>query len=235
MSSEFILGQGAGHKLELAIRRCGGSIEDIEYLSTGENFRAVTQLRKGEVQVVSSIENVLGEATLSTKEKLDMWTFDDEGFIYSKLTSNGFSWRQWEDHFMRQGLIVSSHASQMFRRMREAPTHGQCYKVVVCPGRFMGEKDLYSIDTIRAFASDKGWKTPHWEVACLVRDAVRRYREFRIMGLDNIVTMHEPIVDAFNDTRMFRANERERGSRFDAISVKPSGVFGKKDGFAFLE
>lgn len=52
MNSEFILSQGAGQKLEFAIRRNDGTTEDVDYLSAGENFRAVTLLRTGKAKLV---------------------------------------------------------------------------------------------------------------------------------------------------------------------------------------
>jgi hypothetical protein len=65
MNSEFTLSQGAGQKLEFAVKRCGGTSEDIEYLSTGENFRLVTLLRTGKVRLVET--------------KDDNWLRDYEG------------------------------------------------------------------------------------------------------------------------------------------------------------
>lgn len=54
MNSEFTLSQGAGQKLEFAVQRNGGTTEDIDYLSTGDNFRAVTLLRTGKVKLVEA-------------------------------------------------------------------------------------------------------------------------------------------------------------------------------------
>lgn len=57
--SEFVLGQGPGHKLEMAIGRNGGSLEDVEWLSSGGNFAKVTLLRTGKVELAMKPEPVI--------------------------------------------------------------------------------------------------------------------------------------------------------------------------------
>ena len=51
MDSEFVLTQGAGHKLETAIKRNGANIGDVEWLSAGENFKSVMMLARGEAEL----------------------------------------------------------------------------------------------------------------------------------------------------------------------------------------
>jgi len=50
MSSDkrVVIGNGPGGKLEQALARNGGSLEDIEWLSTGDNFKKVILLRTGQ-------------------------------------------------------------------------------------------------------------------------------------------------------------------------------------------
>jgi len=50
--SEFTLTQGAGQKLEFAVNRAGGTTTDLEWLSTGENFKSVSLLARGEAELV---------------------------------------------------------------------------------------------------------------------------------------------------------------------------------------
>lgn len=52
MSSEFVLTQGAGQKLEFAVNRNSGSTADIDWLSTGENFKSVMLLANGEAELI---------------------------------------------------------------------------------------------------------------------------------------------------------------------------------------
>ena len=64
--SEFTLSQGAGQKLEFAVQRNGGTPEDIDYLSTGENFRTVTLLRTGKAKLVEVTETGREGAVIPT-------------------------------------------------------------------------------------------------------------------------------------------------------------------------
>ena len=58
MDGQFILTQGAGQKLEFAINRNGGGIDDIEWLSAGDNFKTVMMLARGEAEVAVKAKTV---------------------------------------------------------------------------------------------------------------------------------------------------------------------------------
>lgn len=53
MKSEFILTQGSGQKLEFAINRTEGDARDVEWLSTGNNFKMVRCLASGKYVLTS--------------------------------------------------------------------------------------------------------------------------------------------------------------------------------------
>ena len=50
--SEFVLGQGLGHELEMAIGRTGGITSDVQWLRTGDNFENVMLLARGQARLV---------------------------------------------------------------------------------------------------------------------------------------------------------------------------------------
>lgn len=50
--SEFILGQGLGHELEMAVGRTGGATSDVQWLRTGSNFENVILLARGRATLV---------------------------------------------------------------------------------------------------------------------------------------------------------------------------------------
>jgi hypothetical protein len=67
MASEFILGSGASHKLEFAVKRNGGGAAEIEWLSTAENFKSVVLLARGEAELVMKPKSApLVEISLDT-------------------------------------------------------------------------------------------------------------------------------------------------------------------------
>ena len=52
--SEFVLGQGLGHELEMAIGRTDGVTSDVQWLRTGSNFENVILLARGQAQLVKN-------------------------------------------------------------------------------------------------------------------------------------------------------------------------------------
>lgn len=216
MNSEFTLSQGAGQKLEFAVRRCSGTQEDIDYLSTGENFRAVSLLRTGKAKL-ALVTNV--------------WTVDDEGNIHFTLTSNGFTRERWESHLERRRWQISNHARQVLRRASEAPTSSVTYNIVVRPGKSISDSDRIT-KKIRAVAEKYGWLKPHWEVACLIRDAFTD-EQLEQMGLWYIVTMHEPIKDSDGDPSLLSSDRDVGGRWLIADYGRPDDGWNDDGGFAF--
>ena len=232
MNSEFTLGQGAGHKLEIAVQRNGGTSKDIEYLSTGENFCAVTLLRTGKAKLVEVSENGSEGAVIPTAPTLVEWTTDAEGNIHFTLTSNGFTREQWEKHLESRGFRLSDWAHNMLRRASNAPTNGVVYHIVVRPGSKIAFRDRIT-KKIRAHAADNGWNTPHWEVACLIRDTFPD-EQLEKMGLWWIVTMHEPITDSDGDPHLLGSDRRGDGRWLNANYDGPDDGWNVYGGFAFV-
>ena len=232
MSGEFTLSQGAGQKLEFAVQRNGGTPEDIDYLSTGENFRAVSLLRTGKAKLVEVTETGSEGAVIPTAPVPTSWTVDDEGNIHFTLTSNGFTREQWEQHLERRGWRIGDYARQVLRRASEAPTNGVTYNIVVRPGKKISDSDRIT-KKIRAAADKKGWLKPHWEGACLIRDMFTD-KELEVMGLWYIVTMHEPIKDSVGDPFLLGSHRFDDGRWLYADYDGPGGRWRDGGGFAFV-
>ncbi len=62
--SEFMLGQGLGHELEMAIGRTGGITADVQWLRTGSNFENVRLLARGEAELVLKPKPVVAGAII---------------------------------------------------------------------------------------------------------------------------------------------------------------------------
>jgi hypothetical protein len=232
MSSEFTLSQGSGQKLEFAVQRNGGTTEDMEYLSTGENFRTVTLLRTGKAKLVEVTETGSEGAVIPTAPTQTAWTGDDEGNIHFTLTSNGFTREQWEQHLERRGWRISDYARQVLRRASDAPTNGVVYNIVVRPGKKISDSDRIT-KKIRAAADKKGWLKPHWEVACLIHDTFTD-EQLEQMGLWYIVTMHEPIKDSDGVPGVLCAIRDVDGRWLDAYCGRPGVSWDGNGGFAFV-
>ena len=231
MNSEFTLSQGAGQKLEFAVQRNGGTPEDIDYLSTGENFRAVSLLRTGKAKLVEVTETGSEGAVIPTAPTPVEWTVDGDGNIHFTVTSNGMTREQWEKHLESRGFRLSDWARNVLRRASEAPTNGVTYNIVVRPGKKISDSDRIT-KKIRAAADKKGWVKPHWEVACLIRDTFTD-EQLEEMGLLYIVTMHEPIKDSVGGPYLLSSLRGGDGHWLDAYCVRPGARWCGDGGFAF--
>jgi hypothetical protein len=159
------------------------------------------------------------------------WSVDDEGNIHFALTSNGFTYEQWEQYLECCGWLIGDHTRQMLRRASEAPTNGVTYNIVVRPGKKIRDGGRIT-NKIRAAAVKKGWVKPHWEVACLVRDTFTD-EQLKQMGLWYIVTMHEPIKDSEGVPRLLGVDCGVVGHWLGAFFDGPDGEWSRGGGFAF--
>lgn len=226
-----MLSQGAGHKLEFAVQRNGGTTEDIDWLSAGENFRAVTLLRTGKAKLVEITETGSEGAIIPTAPIPTVWTVDDEGNIHFTVTSNGMTREQWETHLERRNWRISDYGRQVLRRASEAPTNGVTYNIVVHPSKKISGSDRIT-KKIRAAADKKGWLKPHWEVACLIRDTFTD-EQIEQMGLWYIVTMHEPIKDSDVGPDLLLSRRDGDGRWLGGVNSRPDGSWSDDGGFAF--
>lgn len=235
MNSSFALTQGAGQKLEFAVQRNDGTTEDIDFLSTGENFRTVTLLRTGKAKLVEITEAGEG-AVIATAGTPTKWSVDTDGNIHFTLTSNGRTGEEWIAYFeneKRDGnkkYRVSDWGKSVLRNTSN-PTNGVTYHIVVRPGAKIGASDRIT-KKIRKAAEDKGWKKPHWEVGPLIRDAFTD-KELEEMGVWYIVAMHEPIKDADGDPFVLYSRRDGGGRWLDADCEKPDDGWDGRGGFAF--
>ncbi len=229
MSSEFMLSQGAGHKLELAIRRNGGTMDDIEWLSTGQNSSAVSLLRTGKAKLIDVSETGSEGVVIPTAPTPTEWTVDGEGNIHFTLTSNGFTRKQWIQCFERRGC---EYTYQVLRRTSEAPTNGVTYNIVVRPSNKISKVNR-TAKKICVAAKQKGWSKPHWEVACLIRDKFTD-EQLEEMGLWSIVTMHEPVSDAEDTPRLLESTREGSGHLLGTICHRPNERLSPLAGFAFV-
>ncbi len=247
MNSEFVLSQGAGHKLETAIARNDGDINDVEWLSAGGNFKTISLLRLRRVRLVPIDENVAKHEVFASlrpdTETTPKYTVDADGNIHFIVTSNGFTAEHWITYFENEkkdstgkSYKVSDRAKGVLRNATEAPTNGVVYHMVVRPGSKIVSRDRIT-KKIRAFATAKGWVTPHWEVGPLIRDMFTD-EQLEQMGLWYIVAMHDSIVSddgpgllcayRFDGGRLLRANYGRPGVKWDDLGgfgfVVPQGA-----------
>ncbi len=177
------------------------------------------------------------------------WRRDENGYIYFSVISNGYSRREWDKYGRHKHWWTPHHdhySRHVLYRASGKQTINLVYRVVVCPAqKIIRETDL-KVEKIRRFAQSKGWKTPHWEVGCLIVDAFKKYQEIEKMGFSSIVLMHKPAV-YLKDQSIGFPPQKDRwsfavthssittGCALDASLVSPDDTFNNTTSFAYLE
>ena len=159
------------------------------------------------------------------------WTRDADGVIYFTVVSNGKTGEEWIVHLNGKGLPVGSYAQSVLRHKNFKPTKaGTVHQIGVLPGKLFSDNDRIT-KNIRGNAKKRKMTDPHAEVACLIRDMFSD-EEIKEMGLDWIITMHEPIPDSDGDPGVLGAR-RFLGYGLDACDGDPDDRWYCGDGFAF--
>jgi len=202
--------------------RLGGKLAEISrqvFLQKGYGFDP----EKLDVFLQRAIEGRFQEGS--------KWTRDADGVIRFTLISNGKAGEEWITHFTAKGLSVGRYAQSVLRYKNFKPTKaGTPHHIAVLPGK------LYSDDgritrLIRADAKKRKMTDPHAEVACLIRDMFSD-EEIKEMGLDWIITMHEPIPDSDGSPSVL-GTYRFSDCRLSAYYGEPDRRWDRDNGFAF--
>lgn len=226
MNNELIIGQGLGHQLEQAFARNGWTKEQVNSASGGEflgNVRLVLE-EKAKIVLIGS--------PVPTAPASGPWTVDEEGNTHFAVVSNGFTPKQCVADLENRGLRLSNFGRDALLRAAEAPTNGVTYNIVMRLGNKISDSNRFT-NKIRAHAITKGWQTPHWEIAYLIRIKFTD-EQLKHMGLWYIVTMHEPIVDSKGDSRLLFSDHAGGDRYLGANNGRPSVYWNFSGGFAFV-
>lgn len=232
MSDEFTLSEELRRELESAVRRNGGTVEDVLHLCGGENFRKVALWRMGKVKLVEVTEVEQSDVAIPVELAPTTFTVDNEGNIHFSLTSNGMTPERWKIYLKRRGFQISDWAHIVLNRVSEPPTSGVTYNIVVCPSKCLSERNRVT-DKICAMALECEWRKPHWEVACLIRDHITD-EQLKVMGLWYVVTMHESVKDSEGVPYLLFSSAGEPGCGLGADYDRPDDYWSDKGGFAFV-
>jgi hypothetical protein len=186
----------------------------------------------------SVLVNMNGELTSSRYPDIAAsapWTIDAEGNIHFMVTSNGMVREQWEFYFESSGFQFSGEPTtrQVLRRAKGAPTCGITYHVVVWPSGNIIPPDRGTKE-IRVAAEARGWQKPHWEVACLMRQALAD-EQLEEMGLRWITTMHQPIVMGSGGRTSYLLGLDRYDEHGPWLNARTGNTWDDRGGFAFIE
>lgn len=174
-----------------------------------------------------ALKKNLAEVLLPPKK----W-IEKDGVVYFSVTSDGTTSKEWITRLGKKGCHLSDYAKQLLLSEDFKPTKGITTEVAVLKAVLFKDSNRIT-KNIRKNAEDSKFETPNIEITCLIREKFTN-EEIKAMGLDCIVTMHEPIKDS--DGRLILLGIDRDGYRkwISAYSGNPeAGWRRKKYGFAF--
>lgn len=119
------------------------------------------------------------------------WIYSD-GAIHFSVTSDGTTGAEWITRLEKGGFMICASDKKLLSEIKT--TNGVITRITVLKGAsFNGSERL----TYQLFNEGKkrGLKNPTPEVACLIREKFSD-KELSAMGLEGIVIMHKPIINA---------------------------------------
>jgi len=156
---------------------------------------------------------------------------EKDGVIYFTLVSNGKTGEEWINNFEGKGQSVGGYAKSVLQHKNFKPTKvGTVHHVAVLKGVLYSDEGRIT-KLIRADAKKRKMTELPAEVACLIRDNFTD-KEIEEMGLDWIITFHEPIPDSDGGPGVL-GSFRYVGYGLDAYSAHPDLRWGRERGFAF--
>jgi hypothetical protein len=158
------------------------------------------------------------------------WRVEDD-IIYFSVTSDGTTGEDWVNRLEGKGFRVGDYAEQVLRSLDFKPTSGVTTEVAVIKGILFQDNDRIT-KKIRAEASRRNFTKPNAELACLVREKFTD-NDIKAMGLWLILSMHEPLSDAYGDPRLLNVNRDNDRGWLDAFCGRPNKKWLRGFGFAF--
>lgn len=119
-----------------------------------------------------------------------------EGFIFHfDLFSGGFTGRGWLKCLRgEQGYRVSRNAEKILLSDEFVPTpDATLYRLAIIKGAFFVDRRLRTTSNLRVLGNFRGYKAPHPEVSPIMRVVMSDTYIRRVLGVEEVLTMHKPI------------------------------------------
>ncbi len=156
-----------------------------------------------------------------------------------EVVSNGLNGTEWVARLREKKFDLGSYAVYCMTKGKDAngnlgfvATNGVIYKPVVIKGEEFTDSERVT-SNIRKIANELGLITPPAELEPLIREAVSD-EDMAKMGLEYLVTMHEPIIDSDRNPDLLGSYRYGGGRRLEAYDGYPTDSWGRRDGFVFL-
>ncbi|MDO8557512.1 MAG: hypothetical protein Q7R98_03580 [Candidatus Jorgensenbacteria bacterium] len=179
--------------------------------------------------------------TLTVSESPRKWN-EKKGIIYFSVTSSGMTGEEWVNRpESEKGFRIGECArdtllsQDRFQIPEEdfTPTSNVTTKIAVLKGTLFNINKRHTRD-VRVKAKDLGLREPNTEESCLIHEAFTE-KEIAMMGLIEIVAMHELVNGPQGGPGLLFRTDRSGGSEFlrGCGGFTPGDLWSKKTGFAF--
>ncbi|MBU1557732.1 hypothetical protein KKC45_02115 [Patescibacteria group bacterium] len=198
---------------------------------TGNWFEAVINRLGGEEGAKAFLR---GELVVS--EPVQRWTTDSDGLIRFKLTGLGFTGPEWISRLESKGHELSTWAKDILSSSNFVSCEkGKVYNLTVLPGKLFSDEERKT-KNIRVEADHRGLihgENLPTEIGCLIRENFTN-EEIKQMGLNWLVTMHEPVKDSDGDPFLLCTLWDGGWSWLGAGWGEPGIQWHREHGFVFL-
>ena len=134
---------------------------------------------------------------------------------------------EWGRALLQSDIEVSEGVREILFGHNDLDFTSQHTEIVIFPGGNWDDADRITSSIIRHGTREHTFVQLKLEDACIIRDRLTK-DDFKKMGLNGIVTMHEPL-----DGRLFVSETLERGEVFETLSASDRDYWPKSFGFAF--
>jgi hypothetical protein len=159
-------------------------------------------------------------------------SWEENGVIHFKVTSDGTTGEEWIERLERQSFKLTDWAKRILLSKDFDATKYIEYEIVILRNSLFA-KGFRNNRKIRNEALKRKLSTPNVEIGCLTRQMFSD-EELRVMGIDQIVVMHKPII--FSDNGSVSALTHicvDDGGFLEANYGGPNDSYDHLDGFVF--
>jgi len=168
---------------------------------------------------------------LIVSEPTSKWRYH-AGIIYATFVSDGTTGAEWIVRLEKKGIILTNYAKSMLLSDDFKPTKGVSYEIAILPGGMWDDKNR-TTKNIKLEASKRNLIEPNAETSCFIREMFSD-KDIEVMGLQWILTMHEPIKNSGGGPSLLGTYRYGDGSCLDADVDGSDSQWFRRGGFAFV-
>lgn len=199
----------------------------VELLRKQGGKDAVERFLRHEISVSEPVIKIL----FVTQSGIPIYDHGDH-LRFTPPTSDGTIGPEWIDRLEGKNVRMTNIAKGTLYSNDFKPTNGVTTEVAIIKGSFFENQERIT-ENIHKTAIVRNFQVPNTEIACLICEMFT-YEEIKAMGLNWIVTMHEPIIkDSSGVPNLLGVSCDDNGYEFCAYYGKTENKWESQHGFLF--